>query len=358
MRDIKAQKFADARSHFTKGGKGRAADITATLLTAWSWACSGNTRKALETVERLKGESSYNIFREYHAGLIADVGGRQDEAEKRLKTAYDAERTTLRIVDAYGRFDTRRGAKSEALAAYEGFDKLAPRHPVVRDAINTLQQGRPLGPLVSSVQQGAAEVLYGLGAAGNSQGDELAAMIYLRLSLFLDQQNVLATVTLGDILERLKQPERAIEVYDQIPKTSPVRSSADIQIGLGLEGIGRGDEAVKHLEELIVKKPDDIEGLIALGNVLRSRKRFAEAAETYTKAIDRIGTPDRGHWTLFYFRGICTNDRSNGRRPRKTSSGPSTWLPTARRASAPWCSIISAIPGSTRASISTKASRC
>ena len=27
--------------------------------------------------------------------------------------------------------------------------------------------------------------------------------------------------------------------------------------------------------------------------MLRSRKRFAEAAETYTKAVDQIGTPDR-----------------------------------------------------------------
>jgi tetratricopeptide (TPR) repeat protein len=62
---------------------------------------------------------------------------------------------------------------------------------------------------------------------------------------------------------------------------------------------------VKHLEALIAKRPDDIEGLIAFGNVLRARKRFAEAAETYTKAIDRISTPDRGHWTLFYFRGIA-----------------------------------------------------
>ena len=42
---------------------------------------------------------------------------------------------------------------------------------------------------------------------------------------------------------------------------------------------------------------------MALGNVLRSRKRFDDAAATYTKAVERIGTPDRGHWILFFYRG-------------------------------------------------------
>ncbi len=305
VRDIRARKYISARTHLTKGGKGRAADITATLLTAWSWVGSRNSVKALETVDRLKGENSYNTFREYHAALVADVSGRKDEAATRMKAAYDAERTTLRMVDAYARFTYTRGSDKEAaLAAYEAFDRLSPRHPLVRDAIDAIKADRPLPPVVNNARQGAAEVLYGLGAAGNSQGDELAAMIYLQLSLYLDEQNVLAFITLADILERLKQPARAIEVYDRIPRTSPVRPSADVQIGLGLETIGRAEEAVKHLKELIAQKPDDVEGIIALGNVERSRKNFADAAAIYSKAIERIGTPDRGYWTLYYARGV------------------------------------------------------
>ncbi len=29
------------------------------------------------------------------------------------------------------------------------------------------------------------------------------------------------------------------------------------------------------------------------------------AAEVYTKAVEKIGEPDRSHWTLFYFRGTA-----------------------------------------------------
>ncbi len=52
-------------------------------------------------------------------------------------------------------------------------------------ALADLRAGKTLEPFVKTPEQGAAEVLYGLGSAGGRQGDELAAMIYLRLSLFL-----------------------------------------------------------------------------------------------------------------------------------------------------------------------------
>jgi tetratricopeptide (TPR) repeat protein len=246
---------------------------------------------------------TYNVFRDYHAGLIAALVGNVPEAERRLKTAYEAEKSTLRVVDAYARFEARQGRKDAALAAYNTFDGLLPRHPLVRDAVAQLEAGKGLGALVNSAQDGAAEVLYGLGSAGNQQGDELPAIVYLRLCLHLNPDHALALVTLADIFERLKRVDRAIEVFNRIPENSPVRQSADIQIGLGLEQLGKGEEAVKHLEVLMKERPDDIEVITALGNVLRSRKRYAEAAEVYSKAVERIGEPNRGHWTLFYFRG-------------------------------------------------------
>jgi tetratricopeptide (TPR) repeat protein len=305
VRDLKNKQYAQARTRFSRGGKGRAADLTATLLTAWSLAGAGEGKRALETADRLKGERAYNVFRDYHAGLIADLVGNQAEAERRLKAAYDGDKTTLRIVDAYGRFEARHGRPDSALAVYKGYEDLAPRQPVVRDALETLRASKTPGPLVASPQEGAAEVLYGLGAAGGQQGDELPAIVYLRLALYLNPDHALALVTLADVLERLKQTERAIEVYNRIPESSPVRPSADIQIGLSLEQLGRGEEAVKHLEALMQKRPDDVEVITALGNVLRARKRYAEAAEVYTKAVEKIGEPDKSNWTLFYFRGTA-----------------------------------------------------
>jgi tetratricopeptide (TPR) repeat protein len=303
VRSLRAKQWQAARGSLTKGGRGRQADVTATLLSAWSYAGSGDEQRALATADRLKGEGAFNQFREYHAALIADLLGNAREAERRYKAAYESGRNTLQVVDAYGRFLSRRGRKDEAITVYTEFDKALPRHPVIRTALDDLKAGKTLAPVVASAQEGAAEVLYGLGVIGSSQGDELTGIIYLRLGLHLDPEHPLALVSLADTYERLKQYERANEIFARIPKDSPLRASADIAIGSNLELLNRGDEAVAHLEGLLKERPDDVEVIMALGNVLRARKRFDEAAAIYTKAVERIGTPDRGHWILFFYRG-------------------------------------------------------
>ncbi|WP_052955083.1 tetratricopeptide repeat protein [Microvirga vignae] len=303
VRALKAQKFADARARLAKGARGRQADLTATLLTAWAYAGAKDGKQALATVDKLKSERAFNQFREYHAALIADVVGNAAEAEKRFKAAYEGERNTLQVVDAYGRFLAKRGKKDEAIAVYKAFDELAPRHPIVKAALKALEENKPLTPLVTNAQDGAAELLYGLGVVGNTQGDELTAIIYLQLGLDLKPDHPLALITLGDVYERLKQFEQANTIFDRVPKDSAVRTSADIAIGQNYEQMGRGEDAMAYLDKLMKERPDDVEVVMALGNVQRSRKKFAEAAETYAKAIELVGTPQRGHWILFFYRG-------------------------------------------------------
>ena len=109
--------------------------------------------------------------------------------------------------DAYARFEARHGAKEEALRAYAAFQDVLPHHPLIEAGIADVEAGKPIQPLVKTAQDGAAEVLYGLGAAGGRQGDELAAMIYLRLSLYLEPQNSLAPRDAGRHL-RPAQAER------------------------------------------------------------------------------------------------------------------------------------------------------
>ncbi|KQO67133.1 tetratricopeptide repeat protein [Methylobacterium sp. Leaf89] len=306
VRQIKAGQFAQARQNFARSGRGAAADLTGTLLTAWAFAGANDGKRALETINKLKGERYYNTFRDFHAGLIASLVGDQAEAERRLKAAYDADRNTLRIVDAYARFEAQAGRTDLAIQAYTEFDKLLPRHPIVRDALTKLKEGKPLSRLVNSAQEGAGEVLYGLGSAGSTQGDELPAVVYLRLALYLAPDHALARLTLADILDRMKQTERANEAYSQIPTTSPLRLNADVQVGLNLEQMGKGDEAIAHLDAAMKAHPDDIDVVTALGNVQRSRKKYEEAAETYSRAIGLIGDkPAANYWTTFYFRGTA-----------------------------------------------------
>jgi Flp pilus assembly protein TadD len=97
----------------------------------------------------------------------------------------------------------------------------------------------------------------------------------------------------------------AIKIYERVPADSPLHRNALIQMAANLDTLDRADEAKKHLRQLIAENPKDLEAIMALGNVLRAHKEFAECADNYTKAIDLVKTPSKSNWTLFYFRGIC-----------------------------------------------------
>ncbi len=292
-----------ARREFTSGGAGRQHDVTATLLAAWASAGQGEEKKALAAIDTLK-DGGFGVFRDYHAALIADLANDFPEATKRYKTAYGTDRTILRLVDAYARFESRHGASAEAERALTEFQGVIPHHPLIDATLADLKSGKPLKPLVRSAQEGAAEVLYGLGAAGGRQGDELAAMIYLRLSLYLQPQNSLTTVTLADIYGRLKQNEQAIDVYGQVPEGNPLRNNANIQTSLTLDVLGKSDEAVKFLQDIVKAHPDDTDALTTLGNIQREQKKYPDAAKTYTDALATLPKDDKTAWGLLYYRAI------------------------------------------------------
>jgi len=159
--------------------------------------------------------------------------------------------------------------------------------------------------LVASADEGAAEALYGLGASLGRRGGEDLGLVYLQLALYLQPNHPLALLSLADLYESLKKPELAIKAYERIPQTSPLHRNAAIQMATDLDALDRADEAEKHLIALVKEFPDDQEAIMALGNVQRGHKKFAECADTYSKGVKALGTPEKANWVLFYFRGIC-----------------------------------------------------
>jgi tetratricopeptide (TPR) repeat protein len=303
-RGIVDGQYAAARAQLAGGGAGKAHDLTTTLLTAWTYAGVNDLRHALDTLDRIT-DASVTVFRDYHAGLIADLLGNAPEAGKRLKAAYTSEKNTLRLADAYARYLDRHGDVNGAKQVYDDIGHVLPHHPAIDSAMADIAAGKTLDPIVRDVKEGAAEVLYGLGAAGSRQGDELAALIYLRLGLLIKPDHALAQETVADLYLQLKQNQSAIDAYDKIPQDSPMRTSAEIQAGLALDGMNRTDEAITRLQKIVDDHPKDIDAISALGSLQRSAKKFDVAAETYTKAISLLDQPDRSNWTLFYFRGVC-----------------------------------------------------
>ncbi len=307
VNSLKRKQYAAARRDLAQSIRGPITDLTATLLSAWSaYGANANDAKgAVGTIDHLAGPDWYAIFKDLHAGLIYDLAGNQKEAGKRLEHAYKLDSTALRVVEAYGSWTSRNRSPKEALEIFETFDKVLPRHPLVVEAMNKLKAGEKLAPLVPNAQAGAAEALYGLGASLGRRGGEDLGLVYLQLSLFLAPTHPLALLSLADLYELLKKPELAIKIYERVPATSPLHRNAAIQMAANLDSLDRADEAQKHLEASIKQHPDDLEAIMALGNVLRGHKKFAECSNIYSKGVATVAAPEKSNWVIFYFRGIC-----------------------------------------------------
>src|SRR3954451_22995292 len=251
VRAIKQKQYPIARRELAQSIRGPITDLAATLLSAWTLASPSEARLATDSIDKLTGAEWYAIFKDLHAALILDLAGQKKEAAKRFERAYKNDPTALRVVQSYASFLSRQGNSTDALKVLSAFDEALPRHPLIVEATSEVKPGKKLPLMIDSVQAGAAEVLYGLGAALGRRGGEDLGLIYLQLALYLVPSHSLALLSLGDLYEALKNTELANKTYERVPLTSPLQRNAQIQMAMNLDTLERTDEAKASLEKLI-----------------------------------------------------------------------------------------------------------
>jgi tetratricopeptide (TPR) repeat protein len=311
VRDLKAKKYASAQANINQSIRGPITDLVATLLSGWASYGAGDTRAAVANIDKLTGPEWYPIFKDLHSGLILELAGKDKDAGTRLERAYKLDDSMLRVADARARWLSRNKDEPAAVAVYEAFDKKLPRHPLVLEGLRDTRAGKTLAPLVDSAQAGAAEALYGIGATLTRRGGEDLALVYLQLSLYLVPNHPLALLSLADLYESVKKPAMAIKVYERMPASSPLKRNAQIQLATDLDAADRSEEAIKILKSVTAEDPKDLEAIMALGNIERGRKKFADCVVTYSQGVDALpkiddkAAEDKANAVYYYYRGIC-----------------------------------------------------
>ena len=311
VRDLKQKKYPSAQVNINQSIRGPITDLVATLLSAWASYGAGDTKTAIANIDKLTGPEWYPLFKDMHAAMILELSGKDKDAGVRLERAYKLDDSMLRVADDYARWLTRNKDDAAATAIYEAFDKKLPRHPLVLEGLRETKAGKKLPPLVDSPQAGAAEALYGIGATLTRRGGEDLALVYLQLALYLEPTHPLALLSLADLYESVKKPAMAIKVYERVPASSPLKRNAQIQLATDLDAADRSDEAIKILKSVTAEDPKDLEAIMALGNIERGRKKFADCVVTYSQGIDALpknddkASEDKSNAVYYYYRGIC-----------------------------------------------------
>jgi tetratricopeptide (TPR) repeat protein len=306
VRDLKQKKYATAQTNINQSIRGPITDLVATLLSGWATYGAGDAKGAVANIDRLAGPEWYPIFKDLHSGMILELAGKEKEAGVRLERAYKLEDSMLRVSDDYARWLSRNKDAASAEAVYDAFDKKLPRHPLVQDALREIKSGKKLPSLVDSPQAGAAEALYGIGSTLTRRGGEDLALVYLQLALYLAPNHSMALLSLADLYESVKKPAMAIKVYERVPASSPLKRNAQIQLAIDLDSVDRTEEAIKILKGVTADSPKDIEAIIALGNIERGRKKFADCVVSYSRGLGLLPKAnDKNSWVYYYYRGIC-----------------------------------------------------
>lgn len=283
------------------------------LLLAWAKAGQGKPKDAIAMIQEMKGPDWFAIFKNYQQGAIALAAGDKQTARTKFNEAVTdrngggaAPDTFIRSVIALARLEATDGNKQKALDTISLGQNFVNNYAPLDALRKSIEDGKPQEQQVRNASQGAAAVLFSVGAALNREGAEDIVSLYLQTARALDPDSADILVMLGGIAETLKKPERAIALYSQVPQGSPMRRLSEMQLGLALAEVGKVDEAKKHLRELIDLDPKDIRSYVAYGSVLSDAKDYKEMAVTYDKAIEILGpVPKRSDWSIYFQRGIA-----------------------------------------------------
>ena len=304
-RAFKRGDYAAAKTHFANAGKDPIADLTKMLARTWITYAEGRPDEALEIFDEMNKAEWSQHYQRYHRALIADLAGRHEEAGKDFASAFGKNPRSSRLAEAYARHAANAGDMKLAKEILDTHLSKVSGGLITKSLKAQLDRGETPDLMVRNPKEGLAEIFYGIGDALAGEDDFEIGTIYVQLALYLNPKFSVAHAALGEIYQSNGKHELAIKAYDQLPMDSPLWLNAQIRKAFAMNSLDRVEEATTLLDKLAKEKPQETKPLDALGDILRSHKRFDEASVYYGRAIDLIDTPEKKDYSLFYARGVC-----------------------------------------------------
>ena len=310
---FKKPDYAKADEHFKAASENPIGELTAAIARGWTKLAAGDVAGALQSVDLPKQPEWAQFYLRYHRALICDIAGRKAEARAAFEKMFRQDSRTLRTSLAYAQHAAHYGdIKLAKQILKDQLDKSQGEpHPLAKDLRDRLEGTAKIPLLVTSADEGLAEVFYGLGEALTGEGGISLGTLYLQLALYAKPDHAFALAALASAEETARRYDDAIATYNKIPSGSALQSAIDIRKAFNLNSLERTDEAKTLLEQLAKKDPKDIRPLEALGNIARARKNYADAVSYFSRAIALISKPDQRYWSYYYARGTSYERMKN-----------------------------------------------
>src|SRR5207248_3021134 len=273
---------------------------------AWTRKAAGDLAGADSALQGLDKFNGFQPLKVFQLGLLYDYAGKPDKAKEHFdKALAGSEQLNWRLTEAIANFDERHGRAAEAKPLYQRFIQQNSNSDLALSVTAQRPSGPPQ-PTIRSPADGLTEALFDLASVLNQVETIDLSLLYARFALNLRPQFGLAQLLLADVLSAQNKPEESLVVLSEIKPNSLYYPSARLRSAINLDTLERTDEAIAQLKTMAAEQPQSVATEVQLGDVLRNKKRFAEAVIAYDEAIGRaaaVGMPER--WSLFYDRGVA-----------------------------------------------------
>ncbi|MBL4892942.1 MAG: tetratricopeptide repeat protein [Rhizobiaceae bacterium] len=281
--------------------------LTAGIIKSWALVGAGDLESAVVNADEIKGPEWVTLVRDYHVGLMSAASGDNKNAATRFSKVLEKRQlasvlteTYARAIEALIRSEIRAGNKDKAILALKEGTSFLPSHAAFAALQRAMGDEKAVTPLVTSPQEGVAELLFNIASAIGREGGTPFAKTHLQLANYLNGGIDVISFALAGIYERQKQYTEANELLKSITDASPLYHRASIAKALNLSSIGEKNQAIASLRALIASSPKELTTYMTLGALFARDKNYFEAAKIYDLAVAEIGAPQPYHWNLFF----------------------------------------------------------
>lgn len=304
--DLKQGKLDEALKRADTLADNGLARFSKPLARAWIFAAKKDYDGALKALEPLATEKGFSTMHGMHAGLIEELAGRSDAAEKRYNELIkDPKNASARIVRVLAANLQHNGKTEEAEKLILSKLDVNEESLVLQDDLARLKDGKKLDGVVTTASEGLAEGLFNLASALPRDRAENVVLLYARIALELEPDFALPRLLVGDVLMSRERFAEAVETYRKIKPDTAYGWSARLRIADALYEMDKVDEATALLGKMSDERKDRIDALVNLGNYMRYKEKFKESVAAYDRAFERLGEPSPSNWALYYSRGIA-----------------------------------------------------
>ena len=277
--------------------------VAAYVTSAWILAASGFPDEAIDYLDR-GGSPEIALLRDYTAALIAEKYGSRYEARRRWAEISKSPARNLALFESFAEFQARAGNRDGALKTVGLVKEVLPRHPKVEQLMRAISERRAQPDTMEDAADLLGKsLLLASGLIGG--GNPVLSMQVAQLSKYLSRDGDVADLAVGEAAVAAKQYELARAQYESIAPQSSMFESARVQSAFLTYFTESPEAAEAALFHMVEQSPESIEALGALGDVLRSRKKWMDAIHIYDRAIGLVKPRFAADWVWLFNRAVA-----------------------------------------------------